>query len=208
MTMKFLARYNLYIFTAIGLAIGIYTLIAWPSMPVLQRATGLMSLAVVLHLWEEGRFPGGFTDLIANKLNFTAKSRHFGEIVTGILVIVVLFIPFFFPQIVFMQVAALYLGFLEAFAHVAAIGIFRLKKPYSPGMLTAVVLMLPIAITGIVIGSQQGLIDGLDYLWAGLYLILALAIAQFTVVRSSGMPYSEFLGNIAKNIKGTPPTVQ
>jgi Protein of unknown function with HXXEE motif len=203
--MKFLAKYNLYIFTAIGLAIGVYTLIAWSSMPVLQRTTGLMAVAVVLHLWEEGRFPGGFTELISEKLSFTAKSRSFGEIVTGILVIVLVFIPFFFPQIVFMQLAALFLGFLEAFAHTAAIFIFKIKRPYSPGMATALLVMLPISITGVVLGVQEDLIAPLDWLWAFLYMLLSLAIAQFTVVRTSGMKYSEFLGNIGRNIRGSGP---
>lgn len=104
-------------------------------------------------------------------------------------------------NLIFLQVAALYLGFLEAFAHVAAIFIFRLKKPYSPGMVTALVLMISISIVGVgvVVGAGEGIIGGLDWLWAALYLIGSLAIAQMLVVRTSGMPYSEFLGNIPRD---------
>ena len=43
----------------------------WSVMPVLQRVVAVFFIGIVLHLWEEGRFPGGFTDLITRKLNFT-----------------------------------------------------------------------------------------------------------------------------------------
>jgi hypothetical protein len=64
----FFIKNNLYLLTALGVAVLIFTVLNWSAMPVLQRMVSLFFCAVILHLWEEGRFPGGFTDLITKKL--------------------------------------------------------------------------------------------------------------------------------------------
>jgi hypothetical protein len=61
----------------------LFVVVNWDSMPVLQRMVALFFVGLVMHLWEEGRFPGGFVEMITEHLHFTAISRTFGEIVTG-----------------------------------------------------------------------------------------------------------------------------
>ena len=89
----------------------------WSAMPVLQRLVALFFIALVAHLWEEGRFPGGFTDLITSKLNFTASNPHFGEMITAAYVLAFAFVPLFFPKVAFLSMAPMMLGILEAVAH-------------------------------------------------------------------------------------------
>jgi hypothetical protein len=39
-------------------------------MPVLQRTGGVFFMAIILHVWEEFRFPGGFAEMVTRRLNF------------------------------------------------------------------------------------------------------------------------------------------
>ena len=43
-------------------------------MPVLQRLVALFFIGIVLHLWEESRFPGAFAELITSKLHFSRRA--------------------------------------------------------------------------------------------------------------------------------------
>ena len=71
-------------------------------------------IALALHLWEEGRFPGGFTDLITSKLNFTASNPHFGEMITAAYVLAIAFVPLFFPKVAFLAMAPMMLTEADA----------------------------------------------------------------------------------------------
>ena len=194
----FIIKYNFYLFTTLGIAVGIYVIINWDTMPVLQRLVGLFFTAIILHLWEESKYPGGFTEMITKRLNFTQKNPHFGEFVTGSYILLIVFVPLLFPEIAFLSMAALLLGVLEVFAHLAAIRMYDKSKYYSPGLVTAVVVLLPISVYAILYVSENDLIGTIDWLYSILYMFGSLMFAQQLVVRMSGMKYSDFL----KNVKG------
>jgi hypothetical protein len=96
--MKSILKNNLYIMAALGFIVAIYIGTSWQTLPVLQRMSGLFLVGLVLHLSEEGRFPGGFVELITENLQFTASSRWFGEVVTAAYVQILSFAPLFFPR--------------------------------------------------------------------------------------------------------------
>lgn len=181
--------------TALGGLVLIYTVTAWSAMPVLQRFDALFFLGLILHLWEEGRYPGGFTDLVTSKLKFTQNNPHFGELVTVTIVLLLTFVPLLFPHVAFLSMAALLVGILEAVAHIAA-AVIMLRRPYSPGMVSALVVLLPITIAGDTYAVRHDLMSPLSWLFAFLYMFAALMVAQQIVVRASGMKYSEFLRNV------------
>ncbi|WP_232548496.1 HXXEE domain-containing protein [Propioniciclava soli] len=193
---SFLARNNMYVVTAVAAGMGVYAALTWSTMPMVQRLCTLFLAAVVAHLWEEGRFPGGFSEMIARKLNFAAKSRSFGEIVTAALVTVLVIVPWFFPGVVFLQLAWVLLGILEVVAHLVAIRMFDLRRPYSPGLVTAAFAMFPVSIATILYVNGAGLVTGWDWLWAALVMLGGLLVAQRIVVVTSGMRYSVFLANV------------
>lgn len=198
----FLIKNNLPLMTLLGVGVALSVLLNWSAMPVMQRLVGLYFLGVVLHLWEEGRFPGGFTQMITRKLNFTQINPHFGEIVTDVLVLLTVFLPFFFPHVPFMLMIPMLLGFVEAFAHLAAIRMFDLKRPYSPGLVTALFVLLPMSIYGLTYASRHDLMTPLSWLYTALTLFAGLLIAQRLVVNTSGMSYREFLGRVRGALLG------
>ena len=191
---RFVFEHILVWMTVLGVGVGIYTAVRWSSLPVLARADGLFFCFLILHLWEETKYPGGFTAMITTKLHFTQADPNFGAIVTSALVLLIAFIPLFFPHVAFLTVVPLLLGILEPLAHLAAIRMSDTRF-YSPGLATAVVLLLPTALYGIVYVAQYDLLYPIEWVLCVVYLLVALLVAQQVVVRASGMKYSEFLKN-------------
>ena len=194
--MDFLSVNSLYMLSALVVVVAFFLAFRWASMPVLQRFTALMFVGVVAHIWEETRLPGGFIDLISSKLGFTASNSHVGELFTAALVLLVVFVPLLLPRVTFLSMAAMLLGIMEAVAHTAAIFVFKLDHFYSPGMVTAVFLLLPIAVLGISYAVRHHLMTAVNWALALLHLLVPLILAQQIVVRASGMPYMEFLKNL------------
>lgn len=194
---NFFFKNTLYLLTALALGVLVYLIRYWDSMPTLQRLTAAFFVCIVCHLWEEGRLPGGFTQMVTSKLNFTQKNPHFGEAVTGFYVLLLTFVPIFFPTIAFLAMGAMMIGTIEAVAHTAAIKIFHLKGPYSPGMVTAVFVLLPVSSFGITYAVQNHLMTPVTWCFSAFYMIAGLMLAQQIVVRASGMRYRDFLANVA-----------
>jgi hypothetical protein len=206
MMLKFLTRNSLYIVSALAIAVGAYTALNWDSLPVLQRMVGLFFVGIVAHVWEEMRFPGGFVELVASRVNFTAKSKEFGESITMVYVLSIAAVPFLFPHITFLLLAPMLLGVMEAVMHTAIIRLFHLKRPYSPGLVTALTVLLPISAYSMSYAVAHHLVSPLDWVWAFLYMAAGLVLAQRIVVTASGMKYSEFLRNARAGLSTEGPT--
>jgi hypothetical protein len=74
--------------------------------------------------------------------------------------------------------------------------VFRTKHFYSPGLATAVLLLLPISLYTFVYAVRQNLMQPVSWLFAFLYLLFGLVVAQQIVIRASGMKYMDFLKNV------------
>ncbi|WP_373239761.1 HXXEE domain-containing protein [Kluyvera ascorbata] len=192
---QFLVKYNLVLFSLVAVSVLLYTLTHWQAMPVTQRMLGLFVFGITLHLWEEGRFPGGFTEMIAEKLNFKADDIHFGQIITSCYVVFIVFVPLLFPHVLPLVIAPMLLGLLEVGAHLLAIRMSSTRY-YSPGLVTAVVILMPISLYTLHYIAANAETDFSTWLLAFLYMAAGLMIAQRVVISASGMRYSEFLKNV------------
>jgi hypothetical protein len=184
----------------IAAGVAVYFAAYWADMPAMQRTTALFFVAAVLHVWEEMRYPGGFPEMMMSRLNFAIPNRHAAEAIVAGYVLYLVFIPLFFPHVVWLAMASMLLGVLEAVAHTAEIWLFRLKHYYSPGLVTAIVLLLPISIYGITYALRHDLMQPREWVYSLLYMAVGFAIAQGTVVRMSGMKYLEFLRRVRSTL--------
>lgn len=199
---QFVLRNNLYLLTALGIGVAFYVVINWSVMPVLQRSVGLFFVGIILHVWEEFRFPGGFAEMVTSRLNFAIADMNSAKLIVVTYVLYLSFVPLFFPHIAWLAMPAMVLGVLEVIAHLAMIKMFRLKRFYSPGLVTAVAVLLPISIYGISVAVQNHLVQPWEWVWALLYMAIGFAIAQGTVVRMSGLKYFEFLKRVRSTLFG------
>jgi hypothetical protein len=192
----------LYLLGAASAATLIYVLADWRRRPVLQRLVSLQFFFVFLHIMEESRFPGGFSEMVEAKLNFTLTNPHFGEFVLSTVVLLMFVPPLLFPRRTFLAMAPMVLGVFELVAHTAAIWMFDRPTPYTPGLATAACLLFPVGAYSIYYAVKNGLMRRIDWLFVFLYMLLCVGIAQQIVVRSSGMSYVEFLTNVRKSLLG------
>jgi len=197
---NFFTKNSLYLLTTLAVIVVLFLLLNWYTMPILQRMVSLFFCAVVLHLWEESRFPGGFTELITRKLDFTQRDPHFGELITADYVLFITFVPLFLPNVAWLAMAPMLLGILEVIGHFGAIKMFNLPRFYSPGLMSAVVVMLPISIYTIIYAVQNNLMQPVNWLFSLIYMVVGVMIAQQIVVRMNGMKYTDFLKKVRATI--------
>ena len=188
----FFVKNSLYLLTALGVGVAIYLAVNWSGMPVLQRMVGLLFIALMLHEWEEFKFPGGFAEMMTSNLNFSLVDLDIAKLLVAGVILAISFVPLFFPQVVWLAMAPMLLGALENVGHFGMGRVFKREQFYTPGMVTAV-LMLPISIYSIVYVVQNNLMAPLSWLLSLLYMVICFVAAQATVITLNGMNYFDFL---------------
>ena len=139
--MKKVIEYNLEIMTMILLGIVATGAINWNSLSISGKALLGFTVLYTLHEWEESRFPGGFYDLFFGgfglDIQVTEARMH---LPVAIYILLMTLVPFALQNITFLVLIPLVLGLFEGIIHVAGIFIHKLKKPYTPGMITALIM--------------------------------------------------------------------
>ena len=138
---KWIVNYNLEILTAVLAIILGASLSFWDSLTLAGKALLGYMLLYTLHEWEESRFPGGFYDLFFGGfgIEITASEARM-HLPVAIYILVMLLVPFALQHVTFLLLIPLGLGLFEGVIHVAGIKIHKLKKPYTPGMITGTIM--------------------------------------------------------------------
>lgn len=137
----FMKHYALEIYTVIAMLL--ITLVAMfaDNLTIIQQFAVWVSFLCILHEWEEGRYPGGFLDLIqVNVLqrDLDEETKRGSRLVTAVFIYVITIVPFFYgDRLPMLIVATASFCIFEGLIHVAGIKIFRIQKPYTPGLVTA-----------------------------------------------------------------------
>ena len=90
----FWAKSNIYILTLAGAAVAVCMMFTWNSMPAGQKALGFFVVGIVLHEWEEMRFPGGFYELMTKKFGIEGMTAEQVGLSHGVVTIAILFFAF------------------------------------------------------------------------------------------------------------------
>ena len=197
--MKKLIRYNLEIFTGILLVFCVVTLILWKDTSLVRKLAAGYMLLYVMHEWEEGRFPGGFYDLFFGRIGAEVKgSRYAMHVPAAVMIIIFTLLPWFFDSVYLLLIPPIGLSLFEGFIHTFGIKLMKMKKPYTPGMVTAW-MMFAFAIYSIHVlpplGAKSWLIG------IGLLLIEFISM-QRTFIHLAGYSYRELIPMVKKNVIG------
>ena len=189
---KWILDHNLEILsTVLAIVVGI-SLFLWNSLTLAGRALLGFMVLYVLHEWEESRIPGGFYDLFFGGIGIEVKeseSRMHWPV--AIYLLLMLLIPLAFQQITFLVLIPLGLGLFEGVIHVAGIKIHKLKKPYTPGMITALILFVysVIVITQI---NKAGGLPAWQWIVGFILSFAGFAVMQQFFLRTVGLTFGEF----------------
>ena len=135
---KFIKHYALEIYTVLAMLFMVITSMM-DGLSVVQRFVVVFNFLFILHEWEEGVYPGGFVDLIARLIDkeLTDDLRRASRMPTSIFLISITLVPFIFDDTAMFAVSIATFGIFEGLVHTLGIKLFRLKRMYTPGMVTA-----------------------------------------------------------------------
>lgn len=189
---KLIVNYNLEILTAVLAIVFGVSLFLWDSLTVAGRALLGFMVLYTLHEWEESRFPGGFYDLFFGGfgIKITASEARM-HLPVAIYILIMLLVPFALQQVTFLVLIPLGLGLFEGVIHVAGIKIHRLKKPYTPGMLTGLIMFVYSVFVIVQINKAGGL-PAWQWIIGFLLAFGGFAVMEQFFLRTVGLTFVDF----------------
>lgn len=199
---NWIIKYSLEIFSAAVLLFVLAAMLFFPEISYVRKLVLGFAILAVLHEFEEKRTPGGFSELMAKKFGIDESRANFD--LAGFFVIcywVVLLVPaFVFDGIEIFLVMSIALGFFEAFVHTAGIWIHKMKKPYTPGLVSAW-LMAALSVYSIIHLNANTDVSGIDYLIGTIMMIVSFAILSRGTMYASGITFKDARNNIKEKLK-------
>ena len=199
----FLRYYSLEIYTVISMIVMAY---AWViNTDTIQAFAVIAILLWILHEREESYYPWWFATNVIWKItgfkdNLTPEIVRYSRVVTSIYLMVLTFVPFFCSNHAWLIIPAWCLGIFEWIVHIVFIYAARLKKPYSPWMITAEIeLILSIWMFYYLISNN--LVEPIHFLYGFLIMIWWYIWVQYNEVHLVWFKYRELPKRMKENIK-------
>lgn len=201
--MHFMKHYALEVYTVIALLLIVLVAIFMPELTVIQKYAVFMSFLFVLHEWEEGRYPGGFLDLISANIlqrEIDLETKKASRLITAVFIFVMTIIPFFCgDNIPLFAVTMAVFGIFEGCIHIVGIKLLRTGKPYTPGMVTAEIELVT-GVALVVYMAMNHLAVWYDYTFAPFVFLACFALMQRSLMAMIGFHYSDILANMRKRL--------
>ena len=189
---KWIYDYNLELMTVILAIVFGAGLFFWNSLTLAGKALLGFMVLYTLHEWEESKFPGGFYDLFFGgfgvEINVSESRMH---LPVAIYILVMLLIPFVVQDVTFFVLIPLGLGLFEGVIHIAVIKIHKLKKPYTPGMVTGV-LMFGYSIFIITQINKAGGLSVWQWVVGFVLALLGFVIMERFFLKTVGLTFVDF----------------
>ncbi|MBQ8703441.1 MAG: HXXEE domain-containing protein [Bacteroidales bacterium] len=131
----------------------------------------LMSfIAILVHQFEEYGWPGGEPAIMNIVLQGSDIPDHyplnrFSAMLTNVVIAYTVYLlPVFFPNVIWLGLAPMFMGFMQFIVHGIATNI-RLRSFYNPGLGAVVLLHYPIGIYYCWFVAHNGLATTGDWIW-------------------------------------------
>ena len=189
---KLIVNYNLEILTAVLAIVFSVSLFFWNSLTLAGKALLGFIVLFILHEWEESRFPGGFYDLFFGGFGIEiAASEARMHLPVAIYILLMLLVPFALQQTTFLVLIPLGLGLFEGVIHVAGIKIHKLKKPYTPGMITGTIMFAYSIFVITQINKAGGLLSW-QWIIGFLLAFVGFAVMEQFFLKTVGLTLGDF----------------
>lgn len=194
---KFIFKYSLEMLSVFLTAEFIVTMIFRSVLSPGRIITGVFALLIMLHEWEETRYPGGFFQLMGRLMGIDLTTVNMGKchLPTKILIFAFAVVPMIFDQVMVLVCVPIILMLFEMFIHIAGIFIHKLGKPYTPGLVTAIFM----GITGICGAHhliETGLASASDILLAIPAFFVCFWTMGFCIIKLIGLDFKQIRANV------------
>ncbi|OBA04427.1 hypothetical protein A9P44_17850 [Paenibacillus polymyxa] len=196
--MDFLRKYWQDAGGIIGVSLCIVLLMNPAIFSDLSGILWLSFVAILFHQFEEYRWPGYFAGLFNNVMFKSDTPDHYplntqsAMIINVAIAYVFYLLPVWFPQVVWLGLAPIFMGFFQVVWHGIVVNL-KAKTVYNPGLCTALLLHVPIGIWYIHEISKRDIPTRIDWITGTIYFIFAVYI--FIIkgniwLKKTGSPYS------------------
>ncbi|MFK4302897.1 MULTISPECIES: HXXEE domain-containing protein [unclassified Paenibacillus] len=167
---------------------------------IFSDITGILWLsfvAILFHQFEEYRWPGYFAGLFNNVMFKSETPDRYplntqsAMIINVLIAYVFYLLPILFPRVVWLGLAPVFMGFFQVVWHGIVVNI-KAKTLYNPGLLTAVLVHVPVGIWYIHDIVEYNAPALTDWIWGTIYF--AFAVYIFIIkgnmwLKNSNSPY-------------------
>lgn len=203
MSKNFFVRNSLYVTLTLAGIVMIYTIINWNTMPMTQRIAGIYYFLIALHEIEEMKVPGGFVEMVIKLTGMPVKDMTIPHFCLFLITVYMMLIPFCLSSIHWLVIGPLVLGTIEPIAHFVVGKANPATKVYSPGMITAVIFMIPLDVYTFYYLFSVAPISWYYWVAAALLLLVPLfGVQRYIVVHLMKMDYRQFVRNARDSITG------
>ena len=195
--MKFIKEKNTYIFLVVVICLTIVDVIMWKQLSLERKLVTVFAVLAAAHEIEEKIWPGGFFELMIKKFGLKKEEVDLGRATLTVSVywLVLLALPYIFDQYAWLLVITIALSFFEAFVHTAGIVIHHMKKPYTPGLVTAWLLAI-VAVIAIVRLNAHSLLSIGGYVAGTVLMILSFICMDIVIILGFKNKFSDIINNI------------
>lgn len=197
--MKFIKEKNTYIFLIAVICLTAVDAIMWKQLSLVRKLVTVFAVLAAAHEIEEKIWPGGFFELMLNKFGIKKEETDLGRatLVVSIYWLLLLALPYIFEQYTWLLAVTIALSFFEAFIHTAGIAIHRMKKPYTPGLVTAW-LLAAAAITAIIQLNAHRMVNTGGYVAGTVLMILSFICMDIVIISGLGKKPSEIMDSVRR----------
>ncbi|AOR61802.1 HXXEE domain-containing protein [Pectobacterium wasabiae] len=199
--MDFYRRHWYQLGLVFSLVVLVWLVASWNEIGWLHRLSALNFIALMLHQFEEYRWPGGFPAVMNIGLSNSEYPDRYplnqhNTLVTNVFLAYPFYLlPIFFPEYAWIGIPPILFGLSQFGIH--GIRVNRaMKTLYNPGLAAVILGHIPFGLAYIWYGQTHGLISGFDWIWGLMYTAaFALLFRKYTFQWSpdinSKYPFSE-----------------
>lgn len=197
--MAFIKKYNTYIFIGLVAVTACIGAVNWSVLSLIRKFVIVFAVFAALHEIEEKLWPGGFYDLMLKKFGMKKEEVDIGRatLVVSVYWLILLGSAYLFDSHPRLLAVTITLAFFEAFIHTAGIWIHHLKKPYTPGLVTAWGLAV-VGICAVKSLNGAGLTSGKDYLIGAILWLLSFICMDAVIISGFGKTLPELIAAVRK----------
>lgn len=194
--MSFLRRHWYDLGAVVAIGVGAVSFSLWHDMSLIQRVLLLNFIMMLAHQYEEYGWPGGFPPLVnlvvwpRNKPDRYPLNQNGAMVINLIWSYVFYLAPVFFPTAIWLALGPMLVGFLQVIAHGILTNV-KLKAPYNPGMVTALLGFLPLGVYYVYLikGMATTWDWGIGFAYMAGFLYFGVLKLNFTWLSAPNSPY-------------------
>lgn len=200
--MNLIMKYSTHLLTLFTICLCACGVINHQNLSVLQISTIGFGILVMLHEWEEMHYPGGFMDMMGGMIGWNMSGIRPGAQHTSqsLLIALIVVLPVLFPNTYWLFCGVMIFGIMEGIMHVAGIKAAKTSKPYTPGMITGII-MFTYCIGAIVVVYGTESISVSNWIFGFIYFMIWFIVMMQLVITFCQFNRKEFMKAMIGTVK-------